>query len=194
RPSRRALRALLRTRTECVARRSAHHRRPHPEEPERSEGVSKDGHKQNLRNPSSLAGRVFGGRGRFVALGGVPQRVHFLKRGLRRGTALPRQCGFNCGEPPFEFLVGAAEQALGVLVEVTGEIDGGEQQVPNLLSGGVVVPARKRARDLCGLLAYLRKHRLRVVPVEADLTGLGLKLLGPDHGGQSSRYTGERTV
>jgi hypothetical protein len=56
------------------------------------------------------------------------------------------------------------------------EIDHREQQVADLCRGLGALAARDLGLDLGCLLADLRQHRHWVIPVEADLAGLGLQL------------------
>ena len=75
---------------------------------------------------------------------------------------------------------------------MAGQIDHGKQQIADLGRGLVAVAGGDLGFDLVALLADLGQHRHRIVPVEADLAGLGLQLQRAGEGGQRHRHAGQR--
>src|SRR5262245_20674177 len=138
---------------------------------------------------AALVGRVFGGL--LVGLGLVPEVVHLCKGGLLRGLAPLRQCPFDGGEAALEFPVGGPQRRLRVGVEMTGEVDHGEQEIADLRRRIGAVAGRQFRLDLVRLLTDLGKHRTRAVPVGTGLAGLGLQLERTGQGRERHRDAGE---
>ncbi len=127
-------------------------------------------------------------------LRGIPQRVHLGERGIRRLLARGRERILDRREPALEFQVCRAQRTLGIDIEVAREIDDREQQIADLARDFLLLSAIELVCDLVGFLANFRQHRLRVVPVEADLAGLLLQLERTRERGQAGRNAGEGAV
>src|SRR5262249_61440595 len=74
---------------------------------------------------------------------------------------------------------------------MTGEVDPREQEVADLGTRGGTIAGSKLGLDLVRLLADLGEHRARVVPIEADLAGLGLQFKRAGEGRERHRNPGE---
>ena len=90
----------------------------------------------------------------------------------------------TCSKRRRNFCVAAAQAGFGIDVEVAGDVDDREQQVAQLVGGGVGVAAAGSAHQLVGFLRDLRQRTVHVRPVEADLRSLLLHLVGEREGGQ----------
>ena len=98
------------------------------------------------------------------------------------------------GEAALEFRVGGAQRRLGLDLEMAGEVHRGEQEVADLVARACPWAAADFGLDLGDLLAQLGEDRPDVVPVEADLAGLLLKLEGARERGQGPWNPAERAV
>src|SRR5262245_9979133 len=75
---------------------------------------------------------------------------------------------------------------------MTGEVDHSKQKVADLGTGGGTIAGGELGLDLVRLLADLGEHRERVVPIEADLAGLGLQFERTGEGRERDRNAGKR--
>ena len=87
-----------------------------------------------------------------------------------------RQGALNCREAPFKFEVGFTEDALRVGIEMAGEVNNGEQEIPDLSRHAALVVAIEFRLDLVCFLPDLGKDGFRIVPVKPDPPGLVLQL------------------
>ncbi len=110
-----------------------------------------------------------------LALGFVPQRVHFGQRRALERTAFCRQRAFDIGKAAFEFGVGAAQRGFRIGADMARQIDQREQEIAGFGGEFVGIAAVERSFDLVGFLADLVQHRARVVPVEANRGRLALQ-------------------
>ena len=117
-----------------------------------------------------------------------PKRVHLLEVGAC-WAARPalRESSFDMGEAALELGIGAAQRGLRIHLQVAREIGDDEQKIADLAVTRLPVANRKRLLDLVRLLAQFGEHGLGVVPVEADLAGLFLKLQSAGQGGKGER-------
>ncbi len=74
---------------------------------------------------------------------------------------------------------------------MAGEVDHREQEVADLGTCGGTIAGSELGLDLVRLLADLGQHRERVVPIEADLAGLGLQFERTGEGRERDRNPGE---
>ena len=120
-------------------------------------------------------------------LGLEPQRLHLVEIGAFRLPPTFGEALFDMGEAALELGVGPAQGRLGVDVEVTGQVNGGEQKVTELF-GQLFRRAIADLRfDLGDFLPQLGYHRANVVPVEPDFSGLLLEFQGAQECGQRQR-------
>ena len=77
---------------------------------------------------------------------------------------------------------------------MAGEVGHREQQVADLGGRRIALAALDVGLDLVRLLADLRQHRERIVPVEADLAGLLLQLERARQGREADRHAGKRAA
>ena len=82
-----------------------------------------------------------------------------------------------------ELAVGGAQQRLGIVIELAGEVGDGEQQVADLLGDVRPIAGGEGVADLRRLLVDLLEHLRRRRPVEADLG----RLRGDPGGAQQRR-------
>ena len=108
-------------------------------------------------------------------LGLEPQRLHFVEIGAFWLASALGETLLDMGEAALELGVRAAQRSLRIDVEMAGEVDGGKQEVADL----VRQPFRRAIADfrfdLRDLLAQLGDDGANVVPVEPDLAGLLLQ-------------------
>ena len=83
--------------------------------------------------PLPLSGGVSSAAPSLALFGFDPERLHLVEVGAFRLTAVFREAMFDMGEAPLELGVGRAQRRLRIDVEMTGEIDRGEQQIADLL-------------------------------------------------------------
>src|SRR5262249_10231969 len=130
----------------------------------------------------------------FLAFSLLPQIFHFGEGGLIRASAALRQGLLNRCKAPLEFLIVAAQCPRRIDAEMAGEIDDREQEIANFAGRCLCIPVRELCVDLTYFLTDLFKDCVRIVPVEADLSGLDLQLEGADQGGEGNRNARERAL
>ena len=126
-----------------------------------------------------------------------PKRFHLVERRLaeRAAAALaaPSRCGRSAGRT---WRWRARSAVSGSTDRCRREIGDGEEDVAELVLEAILVVRRlgKLLLDLGDLLADLRDHRVRIVPVEADLAGALLQLHGARQRGEGDRHVVEQAA
>ena len=69
----------------------------------------------------------------FLFFGFTPKGVQFIKGAILNGPLGFAQCLFDKTKAPLNLGVGRAQSTFGVDLEVAGQVDGGEQQVADLV-------------------------------------------------------------
>ena len=88
----------------------------------------------HLCSYSAAAGQVL-----FLTFGFPPEGVQFVKVTCFNRPTTVAQCLFDEAETPLELAVGAAQGVFRVLLEVSSQVHGGEQQVANFIFKGLVI-------------------------------------------------------
>src|SRR5438552_2173739 len=106
----------------------------------------------------------------------IPQGVHFGERRVLRPLADGGEAILDRREAPLDLEITHSQRGLGIDIEMTREVDHHEQEIADLPRNLVPLPGVKLGFDLVGFFANFSDHRLRIVPVEADLARFLLQL------------------
>ena len=110
----------------------------------------------------------------------MPERFHFVNRGLLGRFAVGGETLFDVSEAAAEFGIGFAEGLFGIDFQEAGDVDYYEKQVADFVFDFGVIAGGAGGLDFGSLFIQLVENLVDVFPIEAGSGGFRGDFLGLD--------------